>query len=244
MAAPNRSTMGSLFAVVFAVLFFVLSYTFSQVFGNAVADKTVAWLGHMLGQQPAIIAAVIGDYVVPAFVTGMCLWAAYLIARSYLLHTYFAEDPAAPALILSLMTITEIAEYLRDSSVWGWKTYARLNDKTFVQDGVPSELRRAAQRHEVRFIGTPPNTATAIEINQSYWQYSFFDHNRIWDSRNDFFTNVSYSHPLISGVANYQFGRAPRLDVVRTWPRATLLRKFWALAWVALKKGYWRLTSR
>jgi len=243
-AARHQSATRSLFIAVFAVLFFILTYTFSQVFGNAVADKTVAWIGGILGQSPETVAAVIGTYVVPAFTAGMCLWAAFLIARWHLLQTEFVEDPALPALNLSSMTVTEIAEYLRDQSVWGWRTYARLNIKNFVQDGVPGEMRRAAQSHEVRFIGTPPNTARAVEIDMSYWQYSFFDRNRIWDERNNFFTEVSYSHPLIPGVANYQFGRAPRIDVMRTWPRASLVRKLWALTWVATKKRWWWLKAK
>jgi hypothetical protein len=170
----------------------------------------------------------------------MCLWGAYLVAVWYLRHTEFAEDPSAPALTLSLMTVTEIAEYLRDRSAWGWRLYGALNFKKFVQDAVPFELRHAAINHDVRFIGTPPNTAEANEINMTYWQYAFFDERRIWDARNDFFSQVSYSHPLIPGIRNYQFGKAPRVDVMRTWPPASLLRKAWTKIFLFLKfRWYW-----
>jgi hypothetical protein len=67
------------------------------------------------------------------------------------------------------MSITEIAAYLRDRSAWGWKKRRELNFRTFVQDAVPDELRRAARSGEVRFIGTNPNSAEAHEISRGYW---------------------------------------------------------------------------
>ena len=151
-------------------------------------------------------------------------------------------DTTSP-LSLPPMTVTEIAEYLREQSEWGWRQYAKLNFKRFVQDVVPSEMRRAAQSHEVRFIGTPPNSAEALIIDPTYWQYAFFDERRIWDRRNRFFTSFPSANMSVPGLQNYQFGKAPRIDVMRTWPRATFLQKVYSRAWVGFKHMWFRVRS-
>ena len=240
MAKRGQSAAVSLFVVIFAILFFIVSYTFSQVFGNALADVVVKWIGHMLGASNETVSAIIAFYVIPAGVAGMSLWAAYRTAYWFLENTVFADDPHAFALTLPLMGITEIAEYLRDESVWGWRTYVQLNFKDFVHDIAPAEMRRAGMAGDVRFIGTHPNTAKAVEIDATYWQYAKIDSTRIWDSRNQFFTDVSAQTVSVPGLQNFQFGKAPRIDVMRTWPRASRLRKVWSISYVAAKKiRYW-----
>jgi hypothetical protein len=237
MSRRQQSPILSLLVVAFTVIFFVLSFTFSQVFGNAVADKAVTWAAQMSGSTNEAVIQFVSFYVVPAFMAGMCMWATFLIALWYLRLTEFSEDSNAPVFSLRSMTVTEIAEYLRDQSVWGWQTYAKLNG--FVHDLVGYEMTRAARAGDVRFIGTPPNSVTEILIDLPYWHMCHIDQDRVWDSRNEFFTN---DRGFGSGqrLVHLRFGRAPRLHVVRTWPRATVFRKTISRGFVCIKKLWWR----
>jgi hypothetical protein len=229
-----------LVAVLFAVFFGSLWYVSREIYGNALADEVVKFAAWAFGTTGERVTSIVAPYALPFGFAALILYAAYRVSYLRLSKTIFAEDPHAPALTLSLMTVTEIAEYLLDQSVWGWQTYAQVNDKIFVRDMVPDEMRRAGQTRDVRFIGTAPNVATAVEIDLTYWQYAFFDEKRIWDRQNNIFTTVSYSYPLIPGVGNYQFGNAPRVDVIRTWPRASMLRKVLTKIFLFLKfRWYW-----
>jgi hypothetical protein len=84
------------------------------------------------------------------------------------------HEQRAPALSSPTMSITNIAAYLRDQSAWGWRKRGELNFRSFVQDAVPDELRRAARSGEVRFIGTLPNEVASHGINIGYWDTGNF----------------------------------------------------------------------
>jgi hypothetical protein len=125
------------------------------------------------------------------------------------------------------MSAWDIAEYLLNKSAWGWRNYSELNFWEFVKNAVPEEMRRSGFAAEVRYIGTRPNEQTAEEIDRTYWNFATIDDGRIWDRRNNFFSvqrgNLTAS--VRGGVIHYQFGAAPRIDVLKTWPSASITMK-------------------
>lgn len=163
------------------------------------------------------------------------VWLLVAYVRRWNAYREHVESPRPDALGLSQMPVTAIAEYLLNESRWGWQTYARLNRKNFVKDHVPAEMSRAGATHEVRYIGTLPNTFNAAEIDRTYWRHAHIDDLRIWDEGNFFFTRTIN----MPGVKSYQYGTAPRVDVRRTWPRASFIQKIWTVIFVRLKGLYW-----
>lgn len=167
------------------------------------------------------------------------LWILAAYVRRWHRYREHVENPRHDALGLPQMPVTEISKYLLTESKWGWQMYARLNFWHFVEDHVAAEMKRAGTTHEVRYVGTLPNSARAEEIDRSYWRYADIDELRIWDDRNEFFTRVTPRAITGSGVQSYRYGSAPRSDVFRIWPRASFMRKIWALLFVRLKTLYW-----
>jgi hypothetical protein len=125
------------------------------------------------------------------------------------------------------MSAWDTAEYLLNKSAWGWRTYGELNSWDFVRNGVHEEMRRAGFAAEVRYIGTRPNEQTAEEIDRTYWNFATIDDGRIWDRRNNFFSvqRGNLTPSVRGGVLHYQFGAAPRIDVLKTWPPASITMK-------------------
>lgn len=155
------------------------------------------------------------------------------------------EDYRNSPTTLTPMMVTDIAEYVRDQSAWGWKEYARLNFWRFVQDQVPAEMTRAAAAGQVRFIGTPPNQTTEDLLTTSHWRYAGIDGSRIWDRRNEFFTNTpNVRSSLFNNLPHHRFGKAPRIDVMRAWPRASIFLKCKAVAFVRWKLFWYWLTGQ
>jgi glycosyltransferase involved in cell wall biosynthesis len=142
-------------------------------------------------------------------------------------------EPGAPASDLSTMTIVEIAEYVRDHSTFGMRQLAKLNFRELVERAIAWELRRAGRDEDVRFIALRAGTDTAEEIDPSHWRLARFADDRIWDRR-----NVAFVEPLhypARPPAEYQHGKAPRVDVMRTWPRASVFRKAWTATYLFAK---------
>jgi hypothetical protein len=227
-------------AIIAAGLWFIVEPLYGHLLADLVTAHVDAWFGLPVGRLTAMLA----PYLIPGAVAVFLVYAAYRVAYWGLERTVFADDPHASALQLPSMNVTEIAEYLRDQSVWGRRTYAHLNDNQFVQDAVPAEMKRAALSGEMRFIGTPPNKGTSEEIDPTYWRFASFEGDRIWDSRNNFFTTVLSPSPSVPNLFSYQFGKAPYVDVIHTWPCASLTRKTRALLWVVLKKRWWSIKAR
>jgi len=227
MADRSRNASSSLFVVVLAIIFLGLWYLLSHMYGNALADQITELVGQWFGIPTSQITALIATYVLPGGGAALFIWAAYAASRWHLLQTEFAEDPRANALTLTPMNVTEIAEYLLNKSAWGWHNRLRLTVRRFVRDQVPREMRRAGMAREVRFIGAMPNSINAVEIEPNYWRFATVDDGRVWDSRNSFFTTeLSGNSPSVR-LVHYQFGKAPQADVMRTWPRASLVLRTW-----------------
>jgi hypothetical protein len=148
-----------------------------------------------------------------------------------------AHKQRPPALSLPTTQITDIAVYLRDRSAWGWRKQKELNIKNFVQDAVPDELRRGGRSGEVRYIGAPSDDTISQEINPGYWGTAEFDPARIWDDRNWSFTIARLGSAYI---LDKRFVRAPREDVMRTWPPASLALRLYVqfiLWWRRVRRG-------
>jgi hypothetical protein len=241
---PTRAPQAGFFWALAAALLVALTFVFEHIYGELVSQLVLTYVANRFGVTGEHLVASFAPHVLFGSLAALLLFVAFRLAYWHLSQTVLAENPSAPALTLSSMTVTEIAEYLRDQSIWAWRTYARLNDKIFVQDHVSVEMRRAGINGEVRFIGTLPNTAREVEIDPSYWRHIGIDDRRIWDSRNHRFTWFPTSAPSVPGLMHYDYGKAPRIHVMRTWPRASVARKLWALTWVAIKKRWWWIRAK
>jgi hypothetical protein len=229
-----------------AKFLFALFWLFSTAIGKWLPDHfAYDWFVHFLEDKFAIketdLIASASSVFIPAILIGASFFAVYRLGAK---QRQIATIPAYHGLALSLptMSITEIAAYLRDKSAWGWRERRRVTLRQFVQGSVPDELRRAARNGKVRFIGTLPNAADAIEVNIGYWDHATFDDSRIWDSRNEFFTT---SYGISTGVANkrilhLRFGRAPREEVMTEWPVASLSLQWYIRAIIWFRRARYR----
>jgi hypothetical protein len=147
-----------------------------------------------------------------------------------------ARKQRLPALSLPMMSIVDIATYLRDRSAWGWKRQAQLNFKLSIQDEMLDELRRAARCGEVRFVGTSHVHSKPQEISLGYWDAAIFDRNALWDSEYEPFTRARLASDY-GEIMLFRFGRAPREDVIRTWPRASYWLQLQAKVRLCLRRA-------
>jgi hypothetical protein len=149
----------------------------------------------------------------------------------YSLHLDAIEAKGIDAAALPLMTVTDIAEYIRDKSAWGWRKRLELNFDELVTFQIPEEMRRAGASAEVRYLGTPPNMLSSIQLDRTYSRAATIDEKRVWDSRNQFFT-TEWGASGTDRVQNYRAGAAPRYDVMRTWPSASM----WLRAYIRSRR--------
>lgn len=169
------------------------------------------------------------------------IWALVAYIRRFNAYVDHVDAVRPSALSLPTLGITEIANYLLKDSKWGSKKLLEYGLRTLVQADVADEMTRAGAVNDVRYIGTAANGNHAVEIDRSYWRDAFIDGDRIWDARNDFFTDF-FRGSTLGENRSYQYGCAPRVDVMRTWPRASAilrLRAFWHYRYVTrrLKGG-------
>lgn len=148
-------------------------------------------------------------------------------------------EPPTSATDLQTMTVAEIAQYLRDHSTFGMRQRAELNFTELVEQVIAWELRRAGRDKDVRYTALRAGKHAAEEIDPSYWRLARFADDCIWDSRNVRFMETLY-HPS-QLPAEYQDCRAPRVDVMRTWPRASIFRKAWTAVYVFAKLRWYLL---
>jgi hypothetical protein len=148
-------------------------------------------------------------------------------------HLEIMEMKGIDTIQLPKMKITAISEYILNESVWAWDSYARLNLWEIVKSSVASEMTRAGRDYQVRFMGTRTNDDIQSVIDTPYWQAASIDGDRIWDERNQFFTTERLGYA--GSVRKYRLGSAPRIDVHRTWPRASILKKLFVIAYVNIK---------
>jgi hypothetical protein len=195
MAKRGQSPSVSLLIAILAVIWVGLSYSLGAVYEHALSDLVIGWVARWIGMTTAHLMELYGPYVAPGGAAALLLILAHRVSYWFLSQTVFAEDPHANALTLSSMSVTEIAEYLRDKSKWSWRTYTRLNLKEFVRDHVSVEMTRAGRDGEVRFIGTRPIESVAHPIDATYWRFYRIDNDRLWDGRNEFFYRRTRNRP-------------------------------------------------
>lgn len=158
--------------------------------------------------------------------------------RQYLTSMEYKGKPASQ---LPQMTIHDVAEYLCNDSKWSCDTLCQFNLLETVRFKVPDEMTRAGLAGSVRYLGTRPESIEMIEIPRHYWDKAEIDRGRIWDRRNRIFTaRKGFAQ---TGYGRYENGLAPRVDVERTWPRASWLRKKWARLYVTAKKCFFYLKN-
>lgn len=169
------------------------------------------------------------------------VWLFVAYVRRWLAFEDQVNAPRPNALTLSTLGIHDVAEFLLNDSRWGWEKRLQLTFKRFVKDHVTLEMRRAGKSHEVRYIGTEPNSAEAKEIDRAYWQYATIDDSRIWDERTKFFTTTAFFGTQLNSniphLRHYQYGSAPSVDIFRTWPRASRIYRIYVtfLIWTRCK---------
>jgi len=176
-------------------------------------------------KYPGSFGIIIGLAIGTVFIPEAINFIKYLNAK--------IENRGLGVLQIPTMSVHDIAEYLYRDSVWGQRSFCNLNFKEFVKNAIPVEMTRAAAAYEVRFIGALPDTIEAIEIDRNYWKYCTIDEIRIWDKRNNFFTkgNGAYKYTM----KHMQHGCAPKIDVYKTWPKASFIRKICSILYVKLK---------
>ena len=193
-------------------------------------DQWMVNTAHYPGTFGIIMGLMIGTFFIPETL---------MFIRQ---HLMLIEKKGQPASALPQMTVHEIAEYLCTKSVWADSTYCRLNFMEFVKNAVPGEMANAGKEGSVRFLGAPPNNTCQLEeIVRTYWVMMTIDSNRIWDNRNRVFTVRSGYAP--TGLAVYEYGTAPRIDVERKWPEASVFRKVWSNCYVASKKKWFSIKA-
>jgi hypothetical protein len=186
--------------------------------------NVASWL--QMGVNPAVSSWIASDQARWAFVLVGIGVALFVRKEGKRRRGHAVPAMRGDPLAATTITVTEIAEYLRDKSSWGWRQRRLMTFKRFVQDAVPAELDRLARSGQVRFLGTRPNEMTAMQINIGYWDVARFDGDRIWDKRNEFFTTTPRM-TFAPGLFQMRHGRAPRDEVMSAWPAASLpLRLF------------------
>jgi hypothetical protein len=135
------------------------------------------------------------------------------------------ENTGRTTVELPQMLLRQVAVHLRDQSVWGWRTFAKLNFRHFVQDEVASEMTVQAARGSIRMVGQRPNSTVMEYIDRGYWQYAYVDDYSLWVQSGAVQTSLypTGNAPFVTPA--YHSLSMPRTDVFRTWPRASIARK-------------------
>ncbi len=226
----NRNSK-SIFVAILFIAFAVLLFIFEDVFGGVLASAIVSAGAKLFGWELTVMMATVSVYAIPSAVILALFAIVYVAANWHLRNTIFVDDPSQPAALLPQMTGTEIAEYLRDKSAWGWRTYGKFNTRSFVQKFVPNEMERAGKSREVRYMGAWPNSQETHLVDPAYWHEAGIDEHRIWDNRNNFATYQKSP----SNAASLKHFSAPRIDIYRAWPKVTIFGKISAKSWVFVK---------
>lgn len=169
------------------------------------------------------------------------IWLFVAYVRRWMAFMASIEAPRPPAMSLTPMTVMEIAKHLYEDSRWGWDQRLEVNYDHFVKSFVPFEMRRAAREHQVRFTGVAPNSSVTVEVDRIYWETAIFHERALWEAHYQFFStlmNESTPNPI-----HYQFGRAPRAEVFRTWPPASLMRKAWVRVRLSIRLRWYAFSG-
>jgi len=204
--------VGGLFSDGFKALG-LFSWLLSGIFTIAKIYDAVSWLRHI-------------DYAWALLPITVWLLVAYY--RRWTAYQDQVEAPRPPATSLTPISVTDIAEYILADSEWAWRKRLSLTMWGYVRDRISSEMTRAGRTGLVRYIGVAPHpfSAGSVEIDQSYWASARIDDDRVWDKRNRTFTTY-FGSPFGQRAIAYEHGIAPRVEVMRTWPKASLPLRWW-----------------
>jgi hypothetical protein len=183
MARPS-TLYNSIFWTVVLLIFAFLVFITKEIIGELAGTILVSWVARVLGKQPSEVSAALVTHGAGFLAAVLLLLAFYHVAKWHLQQTVFVDDPSQPPSTLRQMSATEIAEYLRDKTVWAWGNYAKYNSWFFVTSFVPHEMDRAGAVGQIRFLGVFQNSTRTEDLDPSLWRIAGIDEDRIWDSRN------------------------------------------------------------
>jgi hypothetical protein len=129
----------------------------------------------------------------------------------------------------------EVLRYLREDTVWAWKTYADLNYWQFVEAIHLAEFQRAAKAGEIVTTGYASKENGVVVIDRRYWVDG-----RVQEET----ANKPYGVTMSIGVDSLrrmtwaQIGVATA-DMKATWPPASFPRRVWSSLRVWLKKVWY-----
>jgi hypothetical protein len=218
-----------------------LLFLFFGIFvpGPAAAGSTMDWLttvdqwiiNHIRfpGTFSILLGLTIGMVVIPE---------AWRVTRQVL---DAIESRGMSGLSLAQASAHDLYLYLLLESIWGQRRYAELNFREHVADRVSAEIDRAATSGEVRVLGRRPNSATMEQIDRAYWQFAKVEGDRLRDRRNTQQTVLIRTGEPAAGLQAYFDLGVPRIDVRRTWPRASIFRKVATRLYVWGKRRWYAL---
>jgi hypothetical protein len=120
----------------------------------------------------------------------------------------FAETDASAAL-----------QYLLHESVWGWKTYARLNFWTMVDGLHRGEFERAALAGEIAVFGFGSREGKVARIERRLWKALRLDPATL-EAR------MPRSAPYLE-KPTYSELSVPTVELALVWPKASLARRLY-----------------
>src|SRR6266446_2522303 len=214
------------------------------LFDHLLYDWLARTIESQFGVSEADLIATVSSFVFPVLIAGGAIVVAYRPGVHQGTGST-APHSGATAPPSTMMLITDIAAHLRDISEWGWRKRKELTLINFVQDEVPDELRRAARGGEVRFVGTRPDHDISEEIDLGYWDAATFDSNALWNSQYEVFTMARLAADY-DRITLLRFGRAPREDVMITWPPASHLLRLYVktLVWLRWARHGFSVASK
>ncbi len=127
--------------------------------------------------------------------------------------------------------IIDALRYLLKESAWGWRSYAHLNSWEVVDSFLLKEFRRAALTGDLLVLGFSSREGKTVPMDRRLWNGLEIDPGTL-DARAP--KSAPYlEKPTFSELA------IPTADLKQVWPRASILRRWWSLFWVRLKKRFW-----
>ncbi len=176
-------------------------------------------------------------YGLPAAALALAVTLATLPAFKWVLdrrHTHDLQRQVRQNLAPGSFQETDAAEalqYLLHESVWGWKTYSRLNFWTTVDGLHRGEFERAALAGEIAVFGYGSREGKVARIERRFWKAFRLDPATL-EARMP--RSAAYlEKPTYSELS------VPTVELALVWPKASLARRLWARFWVLLKTRVW-----
>jgi hypothetical protein len=134
------------------------------------------------------------------------------------------------------MDAADALTYLLNESVWGWRTYAKLNSWGWVDGLHLREFERAAQRGDILTIGLGSREGSVVPIERRLWADG-----RIEERNATLRGHVTMDIRLPVGLGRRTYSQLAiaEADLMQVWPKASLVRRGWSIVWVWLKRRLW-----